>query len=218
MFCCRNVQTKYGPVQGVLQQPADHLQPVATFLGIPFATPPLGNLRSEETKIRGVGRLTIVFLFSSIIHNICHIWSIFSICLFMNGWRVTMSMLQVHAPCDGGPLEGDAPGQQVRPRVPPAPAPWRPPLQHLLLLLQTVLGAASLHPPRGAPAAGPERGLPLPECLHSGLGSVDCNLVNTAADKPENIQLFNLLPIAIKNYPFEAIFCRSAGYLLVLFN
>ena len=67
MFCCRNVQTKYGPVQGVLQQPADHLQPVATFLGIPFATPPLGNLRSVETKMRGVARLTIVFLFSSII-------------------------------------------------------------------------------------------------------------------------------------------------------
>ena len=65
MFCCRNVQTKYGPVQGVLQQPADHLQPVATFLGIPFATPPLGNLRSEETKMRGEGRLTIVFLIFS---------------------------------------------------------------------------------------------------------------------------------------------------------
>ena len=55
MFCCRNVQTKYGPVQGVLQQPADHLQPVATFLGIPFATPPLGNLRSVDTKMRGAG-------------------------------------------------------------------------------------------------------------------------------------------------------------------
>ena len=46
----RNVQTKYGPVQGVLQQPADHLQPVATFLGIPFATPPLGNLRSATIR------------------------------------------------------------------------------------------------------------------------------------------------------------------------
>ena len=32
-------------MQGVLQQPTDSLQPVATFLGIPFATPPLGNLR-----------------------------------------------------------------------------------------------------------------------------------------------------------------------------
>ena len=113
----------------------------------------------------------------------------------MNGWRVTLSMLQVHAPCDGGPLEGDAPGQQVRPRVPPAPAPWRPPLQHLLLLLlQTVLGAAGLHPPRGATAAGPERGLPLPECLHSGLGYADCNLCITAAHKPEIIRP---LPIAI---------------------
>ena len=45
IFCARNVATKYGPVQGVLQQPTDSLQPVATFLGIPFATPPLGNLR-----------------------------------------------------------------------------------------------------------------------------------------------------------------------------
>ena len=59
MFCCRNVQTKYGPVQGVLQQPADHLQPVATFLGIPFATPPLGNLRSVDTKIRGHALLEV---------------------------------------------------------------------------------------------------------------------------------------------------------------
>ena len=41
----RNVKTKYGPIQGVLHQPADNLQPVATFLGIPFAAPPLGNLR-----------------------------------------------------------------------------------------------------------------------------------------------------------------------------
>ena len=41
----RNVKTKYGPIQGVLHQPADSLQPVATFLGIPFAAPPLGNLR-----------------------------------------------------------------------------------------------------------------------------------------------------------------------------
>ena len=32
-------------MQGILHQPADSLQPVATFLGIPFATPPLGNLR-----------------------------------------------------------------------------------------------------------------------------------------------------------------------------
>ena len=96
-----------------------------------------------------------------------------------------MSMLQVHAPSDGGPLEGDAPGQQVRPGVPPAPAPWRPPLQHLLLLLPPVLGAAGLNPPRGAAAAGPERGLPIPECLHSGLGYADCNPVITGADKPE---------------------------------
>ena len=41
----RNVKTKYGPIQGVVHQPADNLQPVATFLGIPFAAPPLGNLR-----------------------------------------------------------------------------------------------------------------------------------------------------------------------------
>ena len=41
----RNVKTKYGPIQGVTHQPADNLQPVATFLGIPFAAPPLGNLR-----------------------------------------------------------------------------------------------------------------------------------------------------------------------------
>ena len=41
----RNVNTKYGPVQGVLQQRTERLQPVATFLGIPFATPPVGNLR-----------------------------------------------------------------------------------------------------------------------------------------------------------------------------
>ena len=137
--------------------------------------------------------------------DFCHIWPVFSyLCLFMNGWRVTLSILQVHAPCDGGPLEGDAPGQQVRPRVPPAPAPWRPPLQHLLLLLQTVLGAAGLHPPGGAPAAGPERGLPLPECLHSGLGYADCSLVITAADNPDNIQPFNLLPIAIKKLSFRS--------------
>ena len=96
-----------------------------------------------------------------------------------------MSLLQVHATSDRGPLEGDAPGQQVRPGVPPAPAPWRPSLQHLLLLLPPVLGAAGLNPPRGAAAAGPERGLPLPECLHSGLGLADCSLVITAADKPE---------------------------------
>ena len=41
----RNVNTKYGPVQGVLQQRTERLQPVATYLGIPFATPPVGNLR-----------------------------------------------------------------------------------------------------------------------------------------------------------------------------
>ena len=41
----RTVNTKYGPVQGVMHQPADNLQPVATFLGIPFAAPPLGSLR-----------------------------------------------------------------------------------------------------------------------------------------------------------------------------
>ena len=41
----RNVNTKYGPVQGVLQQRTERLQPVAMFLGIPFATPPVGNLR-----------------------------------------------------------------------------------------------------------------------------------------------------------------------------
>ena len=75
MFCCRNVQTKYGPVQGVLQQPADHLQPVATFLGIPFATPPLGNLRSVPTKIRGVGRI-IIYSISDIFSSI-QIFAIF---------------------------------------------------------------------------------------------------------------------------------------------
>merc|ERR1719412_996911 len=41
----RTVKTKYGPVQGVTVQPADNLQPVNPFLGIPFAAPPLGNLR-----------------------------------------------------------------------------------------------------------------------------------------------------------------------------
>jgi len=41
----RQVNTKYGPVQGVLTQRTDRLQPVATFLGIPFAAPPVGNLR-----------------------------------------------------------------------------------------------------------------------------------------------------------------------------
>ena len=141
----------------------------------------------------------------------------------MNGWRVTMSMLQVHAPCDGGPLEGDAPGQQVRPRVSPAPAPWRPPLQHLLLLLlQTVLGAAGLHPPGGAPAAGPERGLPLPECLHSSLGYADCDLVITAADKPDNMQPFNLLTIAIKTILPKLYFVAAPvtcwSCLIKLFN
>ena len=44
-YIFRNVNTKYGPVQGVTHQPADNLQPVTRFLGLPFATPPLGNLR-----------------------------------------------------------------------------------------------------------------------------------------------------------------------------
>ena len=44
-FSTRNVNTKYGPVQGVLHHPADTFQPVAVFLGIPFAAPPVGKLR-----------------------------------------------------------------------------------------------------------------------------------------------------------------------------
>ena len=78
MFCCRNVQTKYGPVQGVLQQPADHLQPVATFLGIPFATPPLGNLRSVPTKMRGAGRLTITIFSHPLYLGTIRIYTIFA--------------------------------------------------------------------------------------------------------------------------------------------
>ena len=65
----RNVNTKYGPVQGVLHQPADNLQPVARFLGIPFATPPLGNLRSEMNT--GLGSTKHQFIRFCVLNNKC---------------------------------------------------------------------------------------------------------------------------------------------------
>ena len=65
----RNVNTKYGPVQGVLHQPADNLQPVARFLGIPFATPPLGNLRSEMKT--GLGSTKHQFIRFCILEEFC---------------------------------------------------------------------------------------------------------------------------------------------------
>lgn len=46
----RIVQTKYGRLQGFLRPLPSPLKPIEVFLGVPYATPPIGNNRFSPTR------------------------------------------------------------------------------------------------------------------------------------------------------------------------
>ncbi|RWS13052.1 neuroligin-4: Y-linked-like protein [Dinothrombium tinctorium] len=41
----RSVNTKYGSLRGIIESNSQQLKPVEVFLGVPYATPPIGSLR-----------------------------------------------------------------------------------------------------------------------------------------------------------------------------
>ncbi|KAG8275527.1 neuroligin-1-like [Homalodisca vitripennis] len=50
-YSSRIVETQSGQIRGIIQElPVPHLEPVECFLGVPYATPPVGNLRLRPPR------------------------------------------------------------------------------------------------------------------------------------------------------------------------